>query len=318
MSTGVGAGDLLLRWLSEEGAGSLTEAKQSLWWLGAKESDEIESGAPGRWLRDAVSLAYLDIDWSGRRWSAAPPVLTPLPKAQGLATITGSRTASFDRRLNELKDEGLVQLYRASSDRPPRDIPLPSSYFVRFGDESELRDLAEDLGAVFAPTFAYQGAALLPGLDLAERTSAPEYGAPLEHYDLEQRRYMPTVRPHGDGMYRLKRRDSKRVCQVLRDGAWFETTHEYGIYTVLSEQNSAADVLRWRPEADCGRDGIGTLFVDWGYPLPDLQRRVAAMCSGLAPRIQESAQNLAYDNVPGDVALKIAASLGQTLGDLHA
>jgi hypothetical protein len=39
------------------------------------------------------------------------------------------------------------------------------------------------------------------------------------------------------------------------------------------------------------------------------------MCSGLAPRINESAQNLAYDNVPMAVAKKIAESLGQELGE---
>ncbi|WP_406494436.1 hypothetical protein OG936_11840 [Streptomyces sp. NBC_00846] len=260
-------------------------------------------------------MAYLDIDWSGRRWSAAPPVLTPLPKAQGLAVLTGSRTAAFDRRLDELVQDELVELYRSSSERPLRDIPLPDSLVVGFGEEGELAELAADLGAVLAPCFAYQGAAILPPSALTERTSAPEYGAPLEQYDFEYRRYLPVRHPQNDGLYRLKRRDSKRVCQVLRSGAWYETTHEHGVYAVLGNRNSAADVLRWIPEEACGRERIGALFVDWGYPLPDLHRRVAAMCSGLAPRINEGAQNLAYDNVPQVVAMKIAQSLGQALGD---
>ncbi|MGW3596012.1 hypothetical protein [Streptomyces sp. NPDC005167] len=308
-------GNLLLRWLSEEGAGDLGEVKQGLWWLGTKACPEIEPGAPGRWLRDAVSLAYLDIDWSGRRWSAAPPVLTPLPKAQGLAVLAGSRTAAFDRRLDELLQDGLVELYRSSAERPPRDVPLPDSLVVRFGKEDELAELAADLGAVLAPCFAYQGASLLPSSALVERTSAPEYGAPLEQYDFEHCRYLPVRRPQHDGLYRLKRRDSKQVCQVLRSGDWYETTHEHGVYAVLADQNSTADVLRWLPEEPCGREDVGTLFVDWGYPLPDLHRRVAAMCSGLAPRINEGARNLAYDNVPKAVAMKIAHSLGQALGD---
>ncbi|MFJ5832021.1 hypothetical protein [Streptomyces sp. NPDC093089] len=308
-------GDLLLRWLSEEGAGDLGEVKQGLWWLGTKSCPEIGPGAPGRWLRDAVSLAYLDIDWSGRRWSAAPPVITPLPQAQGLAVLTGSRTAAFERRLEELVQDECVELYRSSAERPARDIPLPDSLVVRFGEEGELAELAADLGAVLAPCFAYQGASLLPPSALVEQTSEPEYGAPLEQYDFGESRYLPVRRPQHDGLYRLKRRDSKRVCQVLRAGSWFETTHEHGVYAVLADQNGTADVLRWLPEESCGRERIGTLFVDWGYPLPDLHRRVASMCSGLAPRINEGAMNLAYDNVPEAVAVKIAHSLGQALGD---
>ncbi|WP_306322310.1 MULTISPECIES: hypothetical protein [unclassified Streptomyces] len=308
-------GDLLLRWLSEEATGQLSEVKQGLWWLGTKDCPEIGPGAPGRWLRDAVSLAYLDIDWTGRQWSAAPPVLTPLPRAQGLAVLTGSRTAALDRRLTQCVEDGLVELYRAPSDRPSQDIPLPASLLVRFNEVSELSQLAEDLCVEHAPCFAYQGAALLSDNVLTERTSVPEFGAPLEQYDFDQRRYVPVPRPQGQGLYRLKRRDGKRTCQVLLDDTWYEASHEHGVYAVLALQGNAADVLRWLPEEDCGRDRTGTLFVDWGYPLPDLQRRVAAMCSGLAPRINEGAENLAYDNVPEVVAIKIARSLGQTLGD---
>ena len=312
-----GPGDLLLRWLSEQGAGDLGEVKRGLWWLGTKKCPDITPGSPGRWLRDAVSLAYLDIDWSGRRWSAAPPVLTPLPKAQGLAVITGSRTAAFDRRLDKLVQDELVELYRSQGERPPGDIPLPDSLIVGFGEEGELADIAADLGVTLAPCFAYQGIATLPEAALTERTSAPEYGVPLEQYDFEQKRYEQVRRPQGDGLYRQRRRDSKRVCQVLRAGAWYETTHEHGVYAVLASQKCAEAVLRWRAEEEAsGRRHVGTLFVDWGYPLPDLHRRVATMCSGLAPRINELGENLAYVNVPLVVATKIACSLGQELGDV--
>ncbi|MGW2203994.1 hypothetical protein [Streptomyces sp. NPDC001774] len=309
-------GNLLLRWISEEGAGELSDVKKGLWWLGAQSRPEIEPGAPGRWLRDAVALAYLDVDWHNRRWSAAPPVLTALPRSQGLAVLTGSRTAALERHLSDAADDGLLELYRSPGDRPSRDIPLPESLLVRYGEESELAELASELGAVHAPCFAYHGAALLPDSVPFERTSAPEYGVPLEQYDFTTSHYVPTRRPQSDGLYRLKRRDSKRVCQVLRAGHWYETTHEHGVYTVLGTESPHADVLRWIPEEDCGRGRFGTLFVDWGFPLPDLQRRVAAMCSGLAPRINETAENLAYDNVPQVVAMKIAHSLGQSLGDI--
>lgn len=147
------------------------------------------------------------------------------------------------------------------------------------------------------------------------RTSAPEFGQPLEQYSLDRREYEPAGRPQGDGLYRLKQREGKRVCQVRRNGEWYETSHEEGVYSVLESRNPEADVLRWLPEKDCGRERFGTLYVDWGYPLPDLHRRMAVMCSGLAPRINAHAENLAYDNVPKAVAIKIANSLGQHLGE---
>ncbi|MFC9500039.1 hypothetical protein [Streptomyces sp. NPDC056982] len=308
-------GGLLLRWLSEQGAGTLFDVKQGMWWLAAKHCPDIEPGAPGRWLRDAVSLAYMDIDWRNRRWCAAPPVLTRLPQARGLAVLTGSRTAAFDTRVAQAGQDGLLELFRVPSGRPPRDIPLPPSLIVQFDDEAGLASWAAELGVSYTPCFALQGAALLPPLSPGAPTSVPEFGKPLEQYDLERGEYRPVPRPQGDGLYRLKRRDSKRVCQVLRDGQWYETSHEQGVYLVLGSRSRTADVLRWRPEKDSGRQRFGTLFVDWGYPLPDLHRRVAVMCCGLAPRINAQAENLAYDNVPHVVAIKIAQSLGQHLGE---
>ncbi|MEU1667177.1 hypothetical protein ABZ547_26990 [Streptomyces sparsogenes] len=308
-------GGLLLRWLSEQGAGTLPDVKQGIWWLAAKHCQDIEPGAPGRWLRDAVSLAYVDIDWRNRRWCAAPPVLTRLPQARGLAVLTGSRTAAFDARVAQAVQDGLLELFRVPSARPPRDIPLPLSLIVQFDDEAGLARWAAELGVSYTPCFALQGAALLPPLSPGAATSAPEFGRALEQYDLGRGEYRPVPRPQGEGLYRLKRRDSKRVCQILREGQWYETSHEQGVYLMLQARGRAGNVLRWRPEKDSGRERFGTLFVDWGYPLPDLHRRVAVMCCGLAPRINAQAENLAYDNVPYAVAIKIAQSLGQYLGE---
>ncbi|MFC9280202.1 hypothetical protein [Streptomyces collinus] len=308
------AGDLLLRWVSEQGAGELPALKQGMWWLAAKHCPDIEPGAPGRWLRDAVSLAYMDIDWRNRRWCAAPPVLTRLPRARGLAVLTGSRTAAFDARLNQAAQDGLLELFRVPSARPSRDIPLPPSLIVQFDDEAGLARWAAELGARYTSCFALQAAALLPPLKPGAATSAPEFGKPLEYYDLDRGEYRPVPRAQEEGLYRLKRRDSKRVCQLLRGGQWYETGHEQGVYLALEARSQAADVLRWLPGKDGGPEGTGTLFVDWGYPLPDLHRRVAVMCCGLAPRINAPAQNLAYDNVPHTMAITIAESLGQHLG----
>ncbi|MGW2330614.1 hypothetical protein ACWC5C_33370 [Streptomyces sp. NPDC001700] len=310
-------GDLLLRWVSELGEGALSDVQQGMWWLAAARCPDVEPGAPGRWLRDAISLAYLDIDWRNRRWCAAPPVLTRLPQARGLAVLTGSRTAAFEGRLELAVQDGLIEVFRVPSTRPTRDIPLPTSLLVQFDEEAELKEWSGGLGVTYTPCFALQSAALLPLISLEARASVPEFGKPLERYNLDRRTYQWMRRPQGDGLYRIRQSDGKRVCQVLRDGAWYETGHEEGVYAVLGEQGPDADVLRWFPDKEPGCGLIGTLHVDWGYPLPDLHRRVATLCSGLAPRINEHAENLAYDNVPKDVAEKIADSLGQHLTENH-
>jgi hypothetical protein len=227
--------------------------------------------------------------------------------------LTGSRTAAFERQLDTAIQDGLVELLRVPNKHPPRDIPLPISLFIQFDNEDGLTEWAKGLDVRYMSCFALQGAKLLPQLRLEARVSAPEFGKPLEYYDLDRCEYQWVKRPQRDGLYRLKQREGKRVCQVLHDGSWYTTSHEEGVYAALRARNTDADVLRWLTEQDCGRDQFGTLYVDWGYPLPDLHRRVAAMCSGLAPRINELAENLAYDNVPKAVAIKIAESLGQRL-----
>jgi hypothetical protein len=303
--------------VSEQGRGKLSDVKQGLWWLALKHCPDLEPGAPGRWLRDAVSLAYMDIDWKNRRWSAAPPVLTRLPQGRGLAVITGSRTAALEARLTSTmeNEDTTVELVAVPNTRPEHDIPLPPSLLVQFTVEQELIDLADKVGLFYTPCFALDAAPLLPPLGLTARTAEPEYGRPLEQYDFTRRAYRAVPRAKEDGLYRLRRRDSKRVCQVRQDGEWFETSHEFGVYAVLRQSRSVEGVLRWWPEKVTAQDGeaTGTLYVDWGYPLPDLHRRVAVMCSGLAPLINEGAMNLEFSNVPRQIAMQIAGSLGQQL-----
>ncbi len=71
--------------------------------------------------------------------------------------------------------------------------------------------------------------------------------------------------------------------------------------------------MRWRPEPGPGREAVGTLFVDWGAPLPPLQARALVLCSGLVPRFSGMAETAIYRNVPRHVAQAVAASLYQDL-----
>ncbi|GGV05584.1 hypothetical protein ACIG0C_33930 [Kitasatospora aureofaciens] len=312
-----GTGDVLLRWASEEGAGDLPALKQGIWWLAAKSTEDLEPGAAGRWLRDMVALGYLDIDWRNRRWCAAPAVVTRLPGGIGLAVLTGSRTADIEHRVEDTSDFGLI-VHRVASTTSEQDIPLPHSLLIQYRDLDDLAEWAAENQLQFVPCFALQAAIMLSRLPLGERTAGPVSGEPLEQYDLRRRQYVPVQRARSDGLFRFRRRDSKDVCQLQRGGQWYEIAHEYGVYQELqrvSIDGQGGDVMRWFPEKAPGREAFGRLHVDWGFPLPDLQRKIAVLCSGLAPQIHAKAQNIAYDNVPRAVARMIADSLGQCLGD---
>jgi hypothetical protein len=72
--------------------------------------------------------------------------------------------------------------------------------------------------------------------------------------------------------------------------------------------------LRWRRDSIRGR--TGHLFVDFGAPLPPLMQRAAVLCSGFAPRFAVGAQTVAYENIPMDLARRIASALQQRLDEI--
>jgi hypothetical protein len=77
-----------------------------------------------------------------------------------------------------------------------------------------------------------------------------------------------------------------------------------GVYAALSRWGE--NVLSYTPDSV-----NGTLTMPLTTPLPTLQARTAALCSGLAPRFDNGV--LFYWNVPRATAERIARSLDQTL-----
>ncbi|MGW1712722.1 hypothetical protein [Streptomyces sp. NPDC002156] len=310
-------GGLLLRWASEVGSGHITDLKRGATWLARSENLPISLGAAGRWIRDCQSLGHLDVDWRTGRWCVAPGVLTGLPSADGLAALVGSRTARFEERvtLAELED---LTLIRVPSQIPETDIPVPDTWLVQYDEPRALPETAAGLGVEHCDCFAIQATALLPSLVLGPPAADPASGTPLEMYDLSlpQPIFVPVKRWEKDGLYRFRRADHRLVCQIFREGSWHSVSQERGIYLELDRLGiESRRNLRWFPEEGRGRERFGRLIVDWGKPLPDLQRRIAVMCTALPPEFGEKYRTIIYSNVPRAVAERIAMSLKQELGD---
>lgn len=310
-------GGLLLRWVSELGSGQVTDLKRGITWLARSENLPISYGAAGRWVRDCQALGHIDVDWPSGRWSVAPGVLTRLPSASGFAALVGSRTTRFEERVMRAECDD-IELVRVPSSLPTTDIPVPDTWLVQFEDSARLAETAARLGVEYSNCFAIQAAAWLPPLEPGSLAAAPASGTAVERYDLELEPsvFVPTQRWEEDGLYRFRRADHRVVCQILHEGTWKSVSLERGVYLELDRLGvEPRKNLRWFQEEGKGRERFGRLIVDWGKPLPDLQRRIAVMCTALPPEFGSKCRTITYRNVPRAVAERIAISLKQELGD---
>ncbi|MGW7466822.1 hypothetical protein ACWGJT_19465 [Streptomyces xantholiticus] len=208
-------------------------------------------------------------------------------------------------------------LIKVPSSLPDTDIPVPDTWLVQYEDSAALPETAAGLGVEYSDCFAIQAAAWLPQLAPGSLAAAPAFDTAVEMYDLtaEQPTFVPVKRPEGDGLYRFRRADHRLVCQILRQGSWYSVSQECGIYLELDRQAAEPRKnLRWFQEEGQGRERFGRLIVDWGKPLPDLQRRIAVMCTALHPEFGSKYHTITYRNVPRAVAERIAMSLRQELG----
>ncbi|MFF3600896.1 hypothetical protein [Kitasatospora indigofera] len=305
-------GDLLLRWLSERQGGSVTALREGIRSTARAYGIDTSEYADWNWVREVSSLGFLDSDLRADRWSAAPLVLTRLPFSDGLALITGARSAAVRAVLGSAAADWL-ELLEIPGEAGEGAVPLPATLMVQYDDAARLDELAARIGAAYVPCAALQVAALLPRAQ-AGAEAAPPGGAGLdtvERYDLASRRFFPAQSHTEDGLYRWRGADHTRLVRLLRDGRFTRTEHETGIYLELARHHENA--VRWRPEAATGRARLGRLFVDRNAPLPPLHARAAVLCTGLPPIRGSQGQTLAYDNVPQVLAEAMAASLLQDL-----
>lgn len=302
-------GDLLLTWLSESGSGTIVDFRARAAWLARTESPDLPEHSAGRWLRDAASLGHCEVDWKHGRWSVAPPVLTRLPFAGGIAVLAGARRPRMIRAL-DASDIYTVHARRPGSER---DIPAPSTIIIPYDRTSDLEESAEAIGAAYSGCAAAEIASMLPPTTPTTPTAPPAYDSHFEQLGdcipHNWRAASPRDPALPDGLYREQ--INGRWQYLLRRGdAWCAAELSTGVFAELARRGDT--VIRWQPDSD--RHGAtGTFIVDWGAPLPPLHSRALVLCSGFAPRFGNAAETALYDNVPRDIAIHVASSLGQTM-----
>ncbi|MGA5768185.1 hypothetical protein [Streptomyces sp. NRRL S-1314] len=305
-------GGTLLRWLSESRSGKASALRDGIRGHATAWGLELSQYADWDWMRKATALGFIDVDLRADRWSAAPPVLTRLPHADGLALLTGARTARISARVEAAATEWM-ELITVPHRPEPGEAPLPDTLLLQYEDPRTLPDTAEFLGARYVPCAALGLMEMLPRA-VPGPESAPPGGsgaATLEKYDPRLQRFVPVARDDEDGLYRWRGADYARLTRVRRNGVFHTVDRETGLYLELASHRTG--VMRWRPEAGAGRAGIGRLFVDRYAPLPALHERAAVLCSGFPPVVGKHAQTRAYDNVPRALAEALADSLLQNL-----
>ncbi len=302
-------GDLLLTWISETGSGSIADFRSRAAWLARTENFDLHESATGRWLRDAASLGHCEVDWKRGKWSVAPPAVTRLPLADGLAVLAGARRPRLVRAIGE----GEIYAEHAHRSGSARDIPAPQTIIIPYERARDLEDVAALLGATYVGCAAAGIAALLRARAPAIPCAPPAYDSPLErltHFSPQTwTQASPSRFDLPEGLYREQ---VNGRWQHLRyhQGSWHATDLSSGIFSELARRGET--VIRWRPDSD-HRNRIGTLIVDWGAPLPPLHSRALVLCSGFVPRFGSSAETSLYDNVPREIAVRVASALGQTV-----
>lgn len=297
----------MLAWLSEERHGSLRQLQSRLIWLMGTSRAATSRRDAGRWIRDALTVGRIDVDWEAGTWVAASPVLTTLPGGHGYALLTGGRPAALNDRL---RDDPVV--HRTRGPGSDSGFPAPSAVFVEFRDADELEATARRLGVKLVNEAARQLCSRLqriaPG---ARMPPLARNGAPIERWDGDSLRFeqFEGWGEQQSGLYRQEVFGRPRYA-LYSQGSWYKTTHAEGVY-IVSGRND--ELIRWRPDPADRSESLGTLIVDNGMSLPDAQRRVAGLCTGMRPTIGTHSRNTRFDNVPRDIAEGIAHSLRQPL-----
>lgn len=299
--------DLILRWMSETGAGSISDLRERLAWLAHTEDVTTARSATGRWLRDMSALGHAEVAWQGDRWSVAPPVVTPLPCSDGTAVLAGSRRTGLIERIE--KADVSVTTYQPEAG--PGSLPVPSVVYVQYDDLEGLKAAAAGTGLTYSPCSARKLAELLPPLRLGGEAPPPAFGNPtLYRFNAEEMAFRPAGSDR-DGLYSVRLHGALRYL-YRQNGIWHNCERATGIFIEYARAGGVS-ALRFRVERDYPGGPVGSVFVDWGSALPVLHARALTLCSGLPPRFSEAARTTTYANVPATVASAVAESLQQRL-----
>lgn len=309
-------GDLLLRWMSETGSGTVQELLRRAVWLAHTADLPIDHYRARRWLRNVSALGHCEIDWDKGRWSTAPPFIARLPEADATAVLAGARRHQLMDAVAAELDSGALagSVCREAVGRG--QLPPPATVLIQFDTESDLHSLADRLGMNYVACAAAGIAQRLPTAELGPVSAPPVSGAALEILDgIRPRRFKQAGAARSelpDGLYRWKS-SGRDIYRFRLEAQWHHCSLSTGVFRELRRRR--AEALHWWPETGVGRTHVGTFSADVGAPLPMLQERALVLCSGLIPYVRnsESVKETEYTNVPLQIARAVASSLGQTL-----
>jgi hypothetical protein len=316
--------DLLLRWASERGQGSLVAFRQAHEWLAHGDAETVYWG----WtLQSLQSLGHLEVDWDARNWEIAPPTIATLVNGGGYALLCGARPGWFIRRLDSIDaDSDPALRFLAKNIVLEQPVPQhggPSLRLVTLDQESDAEEVCAALGVQYSPYAADRLLHLLPSLPRlvrAGRRDEPELpGGVLPSRmgagSVGQRLFEEAHDPSDitTGSYELALFDTRRYFYVHKGGEVFESGRGEVIYMELLRRGS--NVLRWDEPNQA-------LLVPTRFRLPQLYERAAVLRTGLLPVVkpdqQTRAKHFHYRNIDRYFAESLSEKLGQKLEVIDA
>lgn len=302
--------DLLARWVAETREGTTRDLRDRAQWA-ARTADRVVSAAEaGRWLRDLSNLGSIEIDWDAGRWSACPLVVTRLPGPDAYAVLAGPRTARQDAAI-ERSALGVHRVPQPATG--PDHLDRPTVVLLQYDQPGDLPAAAVAMGAEWVPCAALQLGDLLQSPEPGLQAAQPRYADPsLERFDGSALRWRPEppAAEHSVGAYRVDVEGRKRYL-FGSSGQWRRCDLPTAVFSELARTGRSA--FQWRPEGGAGRNKFGTVFTDWGAPLPTLHQRALTLCTGFVPRFWAGAETAAYRNIPRVLADRVAATLHQQI-----
>lgn len=294
---GGAAGDDLLRWVSEAGAGSWERLRDACAYVAQKYGVERR---PWTLATDLSALGHLDIDWRTRAWSVAPPAINLVPGLGLCVVLTGSRPFYVDRRFEEATDDLDVFPFEVPQD------PSPTAKYAKCASIEVAERIAAGMGALFVIDPATALTEALRPVDEEPIDAAPE------PFLEEARRFDPaSLRwdlDHGRraGLYRIDLHGRPVHRRLDEYGSWWAIDLSAGQFLALRGRNEP--VVRWRPSKG---DSPARFDVRRELSMPVLAERALTVSSGLVPQADGVWRQ--YRNVRRAIAERIAAALLQPL-----
>ncbi|HJP78058.1 MAG TPA: hypothetical protein VJ914_27545 [Pseudonocardiaceae bacterium] len=296
----------MLAWMSETGSGDIRDLRQRITWLARTAGRNPGTTESGRWLRDVSSLGHAEVDWARGRWTIAPATAALLPASDGTVVLAGRRPLDF---IEQLEAEFAVSVATPEANHTAM-LETPSTAYIQTESLAVLDRALREIGVRYVGCAARHIAEYLPQVHLGEPAGPPAWDTHVERLVTDGERGIDFARGlrDGHGLCRFMV-NGRHEYRYQIGGDWLRTDHAPGIWWALAERHE--QVIRWRAERQAGAEGIGTLFIDQGAPLPPLQARALVLCSGLPTQFGYTARTAIYKNIPWPIADLVARSVHQ-------